>query len=621
MSAKLRAPVISLLSSDDEVELPAPRKRKSSSALKENVKPRKRSTSREPTGGKASRSVSDTSTKATAITERSKSSINSKLPPKVQNVSMKVVDPITISSSPPASPPPAPPPKVPHHAQYTKSYPKIFEGLSSDPILSQSSPVALPSQSIAKPREPVTKTKTKTVLDDLLGSSSENGLSDEDRVSPKRPLEADSKGKGRATSSVLSKETQELLRRLHTENAPEVKRRRIDRVDLQISSSPEPAPTSTAPGRRSKLTEAEKAARAAERDAARVAKAAEKEAQKLQKQAERERKVLERTESQAISAANKIKNSHKDTIGEMVVDVSTDLYTSTTGIQLRALLTEIKVHSHAPFDSSLPCIVKWRRAVNSDWDPKSAMFIPCPLRFTDETHLLMVIQAKEFVALTNAPGELDVFVAKIKTAYPTCKPIILIEGLIKLINKSKSNKSRAYSAQVRNHIREDGGREKVRIDRAAEAVDEDAVEDALLELQVIHECLIWHTQDGTYTAESIGFYTQQLSIAPHKHARSVLNNSVNFCMDTKQVSCGKTVDEVYNKMLQTVHMSTPGIATAIQSEYPTIQELFKAFMDHGEDVLKDIRVARTGNGRALGPAMSRKIARILTGTDEWELES
>ncbi|KAK6500620.1 hypothetical protein TWF506_003388 [Arthrobotrys conoides] len=609
MSAKGRAPVISLLSSDDEVELPAPPKRDPSLVLKENVEP-KRSTSK---------STSTASKKAAPAAERHKPS--KKSPPSssssnVQKPAEKAADPITISSSPSASPP-----RLPQYATYT-SQPKVFGGLSSDPILSQSSPVARTAKSIDKPLETTVKSKSKSLFEELLGSSSDDGVSDGDQASPKRIRGIDTKGRGRATSPVLTKDDLERLRNLYPENEPGTKRRKVDRVDLQISSSPSPEslPNPTAPGRKSKLTDAEKAARAAEKDAARAAKAAEREAQKEQKKAERESKNLQRTESQAMSSANKLRGSHVQTTGEMIVNISSDFHTSATGIQLRAILTELKVESHAPFDSPVPNIIKWQRVVTAEWKPEEDIFVPVPRRIQNENHILTVIQAKEFVNLANAPEELDTFIATIKTAYPTCKLIVLIEGLTKLINKSKGNQSRAYAAQVRNRMRVGGGRETVRVDKAAQAVDEDNVEDALLKLQVIHGCLLFHTQDGTYTAESIGYYTQHISQIPYKHAKSVLNSSANFCMDVGQVPSGKNAEDTYNKLLQTVHMSTAGMAAAIQSEYPSLQKLYRAFLDGGEDVLKDIRVIRNGNGRALGPAMSRKIARVLMGMDESELE-
>ncbi|KAK6345362.1 hypothetical protein TWF718_007279 [Orbilia javanica] len=615
MSTKGRAPVISLLSSDDEVELPAPQKRTTNLVSNENVEP-KRGVPKELTKGNALRPTSSITTKAAPATEKPKplKTSSSSSSSNVQKSAKKTVDPITISSSPPASPP-----RNPQYATYT-SYPKIFGGLPSDPILSQSSPVSRTTKPVDKSSKPV---KPKDSLDELLGISSDDSFGDGGRISPKRSHGVDTKGKGRATSPILSEDIQERLRKLYPEAEPGTKRRKIDRVDLQISSSPPPEPviSSTAPGRKSKLTDAEKAARAAERDATRAAKAAEKEAQREQKRAEREAKALQRSESQAISSANKLNNSYLKTTGEMIVNISSDFYASPTGIQLRALLTEIKVESHAPFDSPVPNIIKWRRVITSEWDPQRDIFIPVPRNIQNENHILTVIQAKEFVALTNAPEELDAFIARIKTAYPACKPIVLIEGLTKLVNKSKSSQSRAYAAQVRNRMREDGGQETVRLDKAAHAVDEDKVEDALLKLQVIHGCLLCHTQDGTYTAESVGYYTQHISQIPYKHAKFVLNSSANFCMDVGKVPSGKNAADTYNKMLQTVHMSTAGVAAAIQSEYPTMQQLFKALRDNGEDALKDIRVARTGNGRALGPAMSRKFARALTGTDEHELES
>lgn len=96
-------------------------------------------------------------------------------------------------------------------------------------------------------------------------------------------------------------------------------------------------------------------------------------------------------------------------------------------------------------------------------------------------------------------------------------------------------------------------------------------------------------------------------------------------MDVGQIRSGTDADDTFSKMLQCVHMSTEVVATSIQVKYPTVQTLFKAFVAGGDDLLKDLPITRnragTATGRALGPAMSRKIARVLTGTDEWEFES
>jgi crossover junction endonuclease EME1 len=97
-------------------------------------------------------------------------------------------------------------------------------------------------------------------------------------------------------------------------------------------------------------------------------------------------------------------------------------------------------------------------------------------------------------------------------------------------------------------------------------------------------------------------------------------------MDVGQVRSGTNAEDTFSKMLQQVHMSTEGVAKAIQMRYPSVQKLFDAFLTGGDDVLKDIPIVRNraggvATGRALGPAMSRKMARVFTGKDEWELES
>ncbi|EPS37889.1 hypothetical protein H072_8454 [Dactylellina haptotyla CBS 200.50] len=637
--AKVAAPVISLLSSDDsDIPDPAPPKRTSTStSLKENERPG--TSSRDPKPTKACKPKNPTPKKSSkdapkrsSTSEKSRVSKPTTSTSKTVSKSTKHVEAITLISS-------SPPPQARQTDYTTTAYSKIFGALSSDPILSQSSP---PAPRITQ--EASTSPKPANKRNSLFSSILNDDFSDLDfsspnhRVEGRRAASPKAKGKARATSppySGLSKETQELLRKLESktiENEPTIKRRRVDKVDLDISESESdrepsdldiPPPSSAlAPGRKSKLTEAEKEARKLEREILKSQKAAEKEALKEQKKAEREAKALQRNENQALSTANKLKGSHVQTVGEMIVNLSSDFYATKAGVQLRSFLDVVKVNSHAPFDSPIPNIIKWRRVVTSRWDEDNDLFVPIPREIRDESHILTVTDAKQFVNLANSPSELDSFITSITSGYPGCKPILVIEGLAKLINKSKSNQSRAYAAQVRNRMREDGGgEERVRVDKAAQAVDEDNVEDALLKLQLIHGWFICQTTDYMGTAEAISSYTQHISQIPYKHAKATLNNSTNFCMDVGQVASGKTVEDTYNKMLQCVHMSTAGVAAAIQSEYPSVQKLFRAFMDGGDDVLKDLRVARTGNGRALGPAMSRKIARVLTGRDEWELES
>ncbi|KAK6542596.1 hypothetical protein TWF694_006540 [Orbilia ellipsospora] len=630
-NVNVAAPVISLLSSDDEAPEPAPLKRQDTSTSAKENKASTRSSSKEPT--------------ATRLPSRhQKSTSTSSVPSKISKPK-KHLDSITIISS---SPPPVEHSRAVASTSTSIAYPKIFGALSSDPIFSQSSPPA-PASTIIKQTSklPGPAISKNTLFAQIL----EDEFSDVDFSPLKNPRQRNSyqedsatlksKGKAKAISPPryrqLDKSTEDLLRKIEESSdngrpEPITKRRKVERGTLEISESeseneditpdsPPPSSAPTATQRKTKLTDVEKEARKAEREATKSKKLADKEAQKELKKREKEGRTLQRSESQALSTANKLKTSHVQTVGEMIVNISSDFYASKAGTQLCSFLDVVKVNSHAPFDSPIPGIVKWRRVVTARWNEDEDIFVPIPREIRDESHILAYLDAKEFIPLTNSPQALKDYIRKIKSTYPTCKPIVLIEGLAKLVAKNKSNQSRAYAAQVRNRMREGGREEVVRMDKAAQAVDEDNVEDALLELQVAHGCLVFQTADFMATAESISSYTQHISQIPYKHAKATLNNSTNFCMDVGQVSSGKTVEDTYNKMLQCVHMSTPVVAGAIQAEYPSVQQLFRAFVERGDDVLKDIRIARTGNGRALGPAMSRKIARVLTGRDEWELES
>lgn len=446
--------------------------------------------------------------------------------------------------------------------------PKIFGALSSDPILSQSSP---PRRFLSSSPKPLPKPKPKPHAVAVISS---DALSGEEFPSPGRlfnlrpgdtPYRRNSSRSNTGTpvsTTKFSAETQALLRRLQGEkpeiHAPPRKRRKTDEIELDISE-PDPfmesetmlpprtttikktttisktssrfdyildsddiIPSSSAPPasqqakRKGKLTEAEKETRKADREAAKLAKTAEKEALKEQKKLEKEVKLREKSENLAMATANKLKTSHAVTASEMIVYMSSEFHGSKAGTQLQTLLAPPGVLSEEYDELKVPGnVVKWKRAVTAEWDEEDDVFVPIPKDIRDEKHILIVLEAKSFVDLANDPPELGSLVTRVKQAYPSCKPIFVVEALTKLVNKVKSSQSRAYAAEVRNRMQQGTGG-KVRASKAVETVDEDKIEDALLRLQLVHGCLIHQTTSFSDTAEAISNYTQHISQIPYK---------------------------------------------------------------------------------------------------------
>lgn len=271
----------------------------------------------------------------------------------------------------------------------------------------------------------------------------------------------------------------------------------------------------------SRLTDQEREKRAEEK----ARKAATRDAEKEAKRLEREAKALERQAQQELDAVNKLKTSKKDSVKEMIVDISASFAQSSTGQQLVKFLDNQQQESTTDWDTSLPNLIKWRRKVVSAWDEALGYFVPIPPNIRDEKHVLVVVLANEFVDMAEDEALLDDHVVKLKSALggEGAIPIYLIEGLTTLMQKSQNAKNRTFQGAVRQAINSvsTGGdlsnssnrRKKGR----ARIIDDDMVEDALLRLQITHGCLIHHTTSTQGTFEWIHIFTGDISTIPYKY--------------------------------------------------------------------------------------------------------
>lgn len=325
-----------------------------------------------------------------------------------------------------------------------------------------------------------------------------------------------------------------------------------EETDLERNPNPKVAKSSTT----AKLTNAEKAARAEEREHSRKAdkarkakdKEEEQERKRLLKEEEQERKRLVKEEEQerkrllkeerarekqkdaALAEVNKSKLDKKITGPEMIVDLPVTIDGHGVDIQIREFLKNLQIEATS-YQSPLPNIIKWRRKVKSrfseekgHWEPTQSMEIE------DEKHVMCLMSAQEFVALASADSHqqdgqsVEAHVAKFKSEFNGCKPIYLIEGLTSWMRKNKTTLNRAYQAAVLNQMEglEDsapGGSQKAisrRKKSAQEHVDPDMIEDALLRLQVMNGCLVHHTAIPVETAEWVANFTQHISTIPSR---------------------------------------------------------------------------------------------------------
>lgn len=302
--------------------------------------------------------------------------------------------------------------------------------------------------------------------------------------------------------------------------------------------------------KRVKLTEEEKVARGQEQEGARAAvrqakarekdeaRAAAKEAKDREKEEHKERKRLlkeeqarEKQKDKDRAEANKLKLDKKLSTPEMIVDLPISMEGSTIDTQIKEFLKQIGVEVTS-FQSPVENVVRWRRKVESRFNDKTGCRELLAIKEIDsEKHVMCLISANELADLVASDIEnenqgLEEHVARIKSAFSDCILIYMIEGLDPWIRKNRNARNRAYTAAVRSQLDsniEDGSatgstastrRKKQRTD----TVDEDIIEDALLRLQVVHNCLIHHAAASVETAEWVAHFTEQISQIPYRYA-------------------------------------------------------------------------------------------------------
>ncbi|KAI9795414.1 MAG: hypothetical protein M1835_005835 [Candelina submexicana] len=354
-----------------------------------------------------------------------------------------------------------------------------------------------------------------------------------------------------------------------------------------------------------KLNGAEKDAKALEHEhnkaLDKVRKAKEKEDEKEKKQKLKDEKAREKRRAAELAEVNKSKLDKKDSTPEMIVDLPSSLDETGVGSQIKAFLDNLQVQ-YTTFESPLPNVVKWRRKVCAKYSDEMGIWEPVPMGITNEKHALCLLSAKEFVDMaqvdpTTVDGqELSAHVLKFKNRFEGCAPIYLIEGLSAWMRKNKNVRNRAYQAAVLSQMDGEGdnpttlGQPKRprRKKLAQEYVDEDMIEDALLQLQVMHKCLIHHTAAPVESAEWVANFTQHISTIPYKAER--MNLDTSFCMDVGQVKTGDDKDDTYVRMLQEIVRVTAPVAYGIASEYPNVLALVKGFREKGPTALEDLMV-------------------------------
>ncbi|KAJ5177791.1 uncharacterized protein N7500_000490 [Penicillium coprophilum] len=526
----------------------------------------------------------------------------------------------------------------------------------SDPIVfTSSAPAPLPKP---PPRKSQLSTRDIIALDDddiltdpMPPPSSLRGRSDIEEFSDPFTLPefSDLLKKPTASTPIFSESTARLLSRLGEERPAGPKAKSGTRKQKGTSSKStaaevlsdddidEPvAPRKTAK-KTSKLTTAEKEAKAKAREETKLQRERERQLEKDRKLKLKEEKAKEKQRAADIASVNKLKVNKKDSTPEMIIDMAISLEDSSVGTQTIEFMKRLGVQ-HTFFPSAIPNVVKWRRKMNATYNRTLRHWEPCPSFIQKEDHVLCLLPAQQFINMLTAPPDdsdseretLEIHVLRIKSAYPDCKPIYLIEGLTALMRKNTNARNRAFQAEVLRQLAETTApapEEQSTVRRARKPkktpdttplVDDETVEDALLELQVTHSCLIHHTTTPADSAEWLKNFTEHISTVPYRRERQETHNAA-FCMDTGQVKTGVDKKDTFIKMIQEVNRVTAPMAYGIAGQYPCVVDLTRAMRMHGAMMLEDIKKSANKNGSLtnarIGPAASKRLYKVFTGLD------
>lgn len=300
---------------------------------------------------------------------------------------------------------------------------------------------------------------------------------------------------------------------------------------------------------------------------------------------------------------------------EMITKLPTSLEAGLR-VQVETFLEQMGVQ-YGSWESPVSNVICWKRKITSRFDDESGQWVPAPLRVEDENHIVKILTADELVTLA-LENKLDEDVQALQEKFTGKKTIYILEGVTTWMRKNRNLRNRQFTSNVRQETAAAPRRRNNQ--PIQEYIEEDIIEDAMLELQVQHGMLIHHTSIPLETAQWIASFTQHISTIPYKKQRDEATATARFCMDSGQVKTGEDNRDTYIRMLQEIFRVTAPIAYSVAGEFGSVTKLVNGLSEGGSKRLEAVHKSANKDGalsdRVIGPAISRRLHKIFTGTDE-----
>jgi crossover junction endonuclease EME1 len=163
-------------------------------------------------------------------------------------------------------------------------------------------------------------------------------------------------------------------------------------------------------------------------------------------------------------------------------------------------------------------IIKFVRKVDKEWNDQEGFFQPCELHKKDEEWIIHWLHADTFIDLTcrDQTGlQLQFHIEKLKRALPGAKVIIILEGLESMLSKARNARVNIYDTAARRIGGLQGARRN--IDESLLDLDEDAIQDELIKMQLVHEIRILQTASTLESAEWVATLATDISSIPYRY--------------------------------------------------------------------------------------------------------
>ncbi|KAJ2745366.1 hypothetical protein GGI20_002211 [Coemansia sp. BCRC 34301] len=306
-------------------------------------------------------------------------------------------------------------------------------------------------------------------------------------------------------------------------------------------------------------------------------------------------------------------------------------------------------------ETNAACGVRWEMLVRRKWDGRAKLYVPlaCPRVCKVKSAAMAVLSSDRFVELM-ANDRIKTLLEIWHGALSTKRLFVAVVGLQKYLRRAAAIETREFARQMRTCLKDGAASTKGRA-RSQQAephgqLSEEAVEEAVLRLQMTLPWTIWFTQCGDVRdlgrllwqttidlalaefngdrevalfddGEIFGSGLEPPPASPRPGAADFITADVVAALDAAVIRTGTDLADSWIRALTQIPKVTQPVAQSIAALYPTPKRLFEAWRRleseaECEQLLAQLTVASaTMGGRRLGLAMSTRIYRVFNEPD------